>query len=96
MQTLLGPLGYDANFGQGMSYDFDTHTIYLTAFNNGTFTGQCRIMDQVTGNTTLISDWGLEQIDAFALKTLLSPPCPVGAPSNPSPPNGATGIPYNW
>ncbi len=22
--NLLGPLGYDANFGQGMSYDFDT------------------------------------------------------------------------
>ena len=89
----LGPLGFDANFGQGMSYDFDTQTIYLTAFNNGTFTGQCRIMDQVTGNTTLIYDWGLEQIDAFALKTLLSPPCPVGAPSNPNPPNGATGLP---
>ena len=51
-------------------------------------------MDQVTGNTTLISDWGLEQIDAFALKTLLSPPCPVGAPSNPNPPNGATDVPF--
>jgi len=91
--NLLGPLGYDANFGQGMSYDFDTQTIYLTAFNNGTFTGQCRIMDQVTGNTTLLYDWGLEQIDAFALKMLLSPPCPVGAPSNPNPPNGTTGLP---
>ena len=22
--NLLGPLGYDANFGQGMSYDFET------------------------------------------------------------------------
>ena len=91
--NLLGPLGYDANYGQGMSYDFDTQTIYLTAFNNSTFTGQCRIMDQVTGNTTLLYDWGLEQIDAFALETILSPPCPVGAASNPNPPNGANNIP---
>ena len=95
MQTLLGPLGYDANFGQGMSYDFETNTIYLTAFNNSTYTGQCRIMDPVTGNTTLFYDWGLEQIDAFALETLLSPPCPVGAASNPNPPNGATNIPLS-
>ena len=31
--TLLGPLGYDANYGQGMSYDNETGTIYLSAFN---------------------------------------------------------------
>ena len=32
--TLLGPLGYDANYGQGMSFDYETQTIYLSAFNN--------------------------------------------------------------
>ena len=26
--TILGPLGYDANFGQGMSYDMETNTLY--------------------------------------------------------------------
>jgi hypothetical protein len=67
--TLLGPLGYDANFGQGMSYDYETSTIYLSAFNNGTFTGQLRTMDPATGNTTLITDWGFDQVAPFHLDT---------------------------
>lgn len=28
-------------------------------------------------------------------KIVLGPPCPIGAPSNPNPPNGATGLPLN-
>jgi hypothetical protein len=91
--TQLGPLGYDANFGQGMSYDMETSTIYLSAFNNGTFTGQLRTMNPGTGATTLVTDWGLAQLAPFALNTQYGPPCPIGAPSNPSPANGATGIP---
>ncbi len=90
--TLLGPLGYDANFGQGMSYDMETSTIYVSAFNNGTFTGQLRTMDPGTGATTLLTDWGLHQVAVFALDTQYGPPCPIGAPSNPNPPNGATGV----
>jgi hypothetical protein len=62
-------LGYDANFGQGMSYDYETSTIYLSAFNNGTFTGQLRTMDPATGNTTLITDWGFDQVAPFHLDT---------------------------
>jgi|WetSurMetagenome_2_1015567.scaffolds.fasta_scaffold09849_2 hypothetical protein len=92
--TLLGPLGYDAHYGQGMSYDFETSTIYLSAFNVTTMTGQLRTMDPVTGMTTLITDWGYEQIAPFALPTWLCM-SPVGQPSNPSPPNGTTGVPLN-
>lgn len=91
--TLLGPLGYAANYGQGMSYDFETGTIYLSAFNNTTNTGQLRTMNPTTGNTTLIVDWGFDQVAPFALNTNYGPPCPVGAPSNPNPPNGATSVP---
>lgn len=91
--TQLGPLGFDANFGQGMSYDMETSTIYLSAFNNGTFTGQLRTMDPGTGSTTLITDWGLAQVAPFALDTQYGPPCPVGQASNPTPANGATDIP---
>jgi hypothetical protein len=91
--TQIGPLGYDANFGQGMSYDMETSTIYLSAFNNGTFTGQLRTMNPGTGATTLVTDWGLNQLAPFALDTQFGPPCPVGAASNPSPANGATDIP---
>jgi hypothetical protein len=65
--TLLGTLGYEVNFGQGMSYDRQTNTIYLSAFNASTFTAQLRTMDPVTGMTTLLVDWGFEQIAPFAL-----------------------------
>jgi len=91
--SLLGPLGYDANFGQGMSYDLETQTIYLSAFNNSTFTGQLRTMNPQTGMTTLITDWGLIQLAPFAVVGFIPPPCPVGNASNPNPPNGATGLP---
>lgn len=93
--TLLGPLGYVPNFGQGMSYDMETGTIYLSAFNNTTLTGQLRTMDPGTGATTLITDWGLQQIDPFALNTQYGPPCTINAPSNPNPQNGATNLPIS-
>ncbi len=71
----------------------ETNTIYVSAFNNGTFTGQLRTMDPGTGATTLLTDWGLLQVAVFALDTQYGPPCPVGAASNPNPPNNATNIP---
>ena len=90
--TLLGALGYDANYGQGMSYDYETNTIYLSAFNGTTSTGQLRTMDATTGSTTLIVDWGFEQIAPFALDS--SPnPCTVNQATNPTPANGATSVP---
>ena len=93
--TLIGALGYDPNYGQGMSIDNETGTVYLSAFNNATTTGQLRTMNTTTGNTTLVTDWGFDQIAPFALDTQYGPPCPIGAPSNPNPPNGATGLPLN-
>ena len=93
--TLLGPLGYLANYGQGMSYDMETSTIYLSAYNYETSTGQLRTMDPGTGATTLITDWGNQQIAPFALNTQFGPPCSIGAPSNPNPPDGATNIPIS-
>ena len=92
--TFLGPLGYDANYGQGMSYDHSTGTIYLSAFNNSTFTGQLRTMDPVTGMTTLITDWGFEQLAPFSLPGI---PClsSIPPPHDPDPPSGASNLPIN-
>jgi hypothetical protein len=90
--SLLGPLGYDANFGQGMSYDYETQTIYLSAFNNSTFTGQLRTMNPQTGMTTLITDWGLNQIAPFQCDRF-DIPCIVQGPYNPNPVFGAPGVP---
>jgi hypothetical protein len=91
--TLLGQLGYLPNYGQGMSYDMETGTIYLSAFNYETNTGQLRTMDPGTGATTLVTDWGYQQIAPFAFNTQYGTPCSVGLPSNPNPANGATNLP---
>lgn len=56
--TLVGSLGFDANFGQGMCYDANTGQVYLSAFNNGTFVGEWRTVDPATGNTTLVGVLG--------------------------------------
>jgi hypothetical protein len=52
--TLLGPLGFDANFGQGMGYDHKSGSLMLTAFNNTTFKPELRMMNTTTGATTLV------------------------------------------
>jgi len=92
--TVIGTLGYEPNYGQGMSYDFETNTIYLSAFNGGTNTGQLRTMDPATGLTTLITDWGYEQIAPFVIANtgMILCPCWIGEPSNPNPPSGSTNI----
>jgi hypothetical protein len=56
--TVIGSLGFDANFGQGMDYDAGTDTMYLAAFNNGTFQAELRIADLTTGNTALVGPLG--------------------------------------
>ena len=93
--TLLGPLGYSAYYGQGMSYDFETQTIYLSAFNIVTHTGQLRTMNPESGYTSLVVDWGYVHIAPFAIDSDFGIPCSVGKPSNPNPANGSTGISIN-
>jgi hypothetical protein len=66
--TLLGPIGFDANYGQGMSFDESSGQIFLSAFNDSTKTAQLRTLDIITGETTLIVDWGFEQIAPFSIE----------------------------
>lgn len=61
----LGPIGFDANFGQGMSYDADLGQILLTAFDAGAFDSQLRSMDPNTGATTLIGTITPGMLDQF-------------------------------
>ena len=56
--TTVGSIGFDANFGQGMDYDSATGTMYMSAFNNGTFQPELRIVDLATGNTSLVGVLG--------------------------------------
>jgi hypothetical protein len=75
--TVIGSIGFDANFGQGMAYDPSTDTIYMAAFNNGAFQAELRSVDTSTGNTALIgvlgatTPGGLNQVSWLGVEILL-------------------------
>ncbi len=51
----VGPLGFDANFGQGGTYlPGDPGFVYLSAFDNGSFQSQWRRLNVLTGSSTII------------------------------------------
>lgn len=52
--TALGPIGFDAEFGQGLSYDSEGDNLVASAFNSGTFKPELRTIDTTTGASTLI------------------------------------------
>ena len=56
--TLLGAIGFDASFGQGMFLDPIAGFIYLTAFNNTAFRSELRMLNTTTGATSLIAPIG--------------------------------------
>ena len=91
--TAIGNLGYNVNYGQDADFDPADGVLYLAAYNNTTNTGQLRTADLTTGNSTLLMDWGSLQITDFGIAGSCGPPCPVGAPTNPSPANGAINVP---
>lgn len=47
----VGPLGFDAEFGQGLGWDERTDTLWAAAFNNTTNRGELRKVDRATGST---------------------------------------------
>jgi hypothetical protein len=98
--ALLGTIGFNAEYGQGMSYDEYSGTIYLSAFNYQTFSAQLRTMDPATGMTTLVTDWGYAQIAPFAVENYFIG-YPVSPATNPDPPPGTDninieGVTLNW
>ncbi|MBZ9651251.1 GEVED domain-containing protein [Psychroflexus montanilacus] len=54
--TALGPIGFDASFGQGMFYDQASDQVYLAAFNVVGNLSELRILDTTTGGTTLVGE----------------------------------------
>jgi hypothetical protein len=62
--TLLGSLGYNANYGQGGNWNSVDGIIYLTAYNSATGP-ELRVMDPVTGSTTYIGALPGGQCAAF-------------------------------
>ncbi len=56
--TAVGSIGFDANYGQGMTWDSTTDRILLSAYNNTSATSELRVADRATGNTSLIGVLG--------------------------------------
>ncbi len=53
--SIIGSLGFDANFGQGGTYVAgEPGFVYLSAFDNGSFQSQWRKVDVLTGASTVI------------------------------------------
>ena len=71
--TLLGPIGFDAEFGQGMSYDGMGDNLVASVFNSDTFKPELRTIDIITGASTLIGTIVPAQTFQFAWMSFLDP-----------------------
>jgi len=66
LAVLIGAIGFDANFGQGMALSYVAGVILLAAFNNTVFDSELRIVNTVTGLTTLIGVIFVAAVSQFA------------------------------
>jgi hypothetical protein len=57
--TLVGPIGFDANFAQGLGYDSNADMVVMTSYNiTSGGKGEYRSVNVSTGATTLLGDIG--------------------------------------
>jgi hypothetical protein len=69
--TVIGGIGFNANYAQGADFDPATGIMYLAAFNNDAFQPELRSVNLNTGLTTFISvlspDANLHEATAFGI-----------------------------
>jgi hypothetical protein len=74
--TLIGGIGFNANFGQDGHFDLSDGQYYYAAFNNTTFNPELRTIDTLTGLTTFIGTYpggGAGQVQTMGIYTPLTP-----------------------
>jgi hypothetical protein len=76
--TTIGPLGFDANFAQGMDFDESDGTCYIFAFNAAAFAAELRTCDVNTGATALVGTIG----DGITLREWTGPGIMTSPPSD--------------
>ncbi|WP_432411451.1 T9SS type A sorting domain-containing protein [Rasiella sp. SM2506] len=54
--TLVGATGFDANFAQGMTWDPNSDTLFLAAYNPGAARAEWRSVNITTGATTVVGN----------------------------------------
>ncbi|HDD24126.1 MAG TPA: hypothetical protein ENF52_01660, partial [Chloroflexi bacterium] len=68
--TVVGPVGFNANYAQGMDFDESTDTLYLAAYNADSGSPELRIADTATGNSVLVGAFPAgTEMDALSIAT---------------------------
>ena len=63
--TVIGSIGFDANYGQGLGYDGVNDMVVMSAFNSGSFQAEYRSVDVTTGASALIGAIGISGTTQF-------------------------------
>ncbi|MFH0952774.1 MAG: carboxypeptidase regulatory-like domain-containing protein [Verrucomicrobiota bacterium] len=92
--TVVGSIGFDANYAQDMDFDELSGTLFLAAFNNSTYQGELRVADTATGNSTLVAPFenGSELCMAVATGGGGCQWVSLSAESGTIPPGGSTSV----
>lgn len=63
--TLVGNIGFDANYGQGLGYDQANDMVVMCAWNNTSFQAEYRSVNTSTGSTTFLGAIGTSGVTQF-------------------------------
>jgi hypothetical protein len=67
--TVVGPLGFDANYGQDTQFDQTDDVLYGAVFNNAAFAPELRVIDTLTGAATFIGTYANTiQVQTIAIR----------------------------
>ena len=92
--TLIGPLGFNPQGSMCLDYDRENGILYISADDSLTDHAQLRKLDMITGETTLIADWGYFNFGySFAIAAKCYDECSLPVPFNPSPAAGSFNVP---
>jgi hypothetical protein len=61
--TVVGALGFDANYDVGLDFDEAANVLYLGAWNRGSLASELRTVNTATGATTLVAPFHLDGVD---------------------------------
>jgi hypothetical protein len=100
--SLIGSIGFNANYAQDMAFDESTGILYLAGFDVGAFSESIYTLDLQTGTASLVGPIGpsLQEVDAMGIETV-GGPCaqPQDLPwlslsplSGTTPPNGSSPV----
>jgi hypothetical protein len=68
--TIIGSVGVDANYAQGLTFDQETGVLWWASWNWSVVGGELRVIDTATGASMPVGGFpGGAEVDAFALPT---------------------------